>query len=304
MEVTLPSNLNKRTMYQFLQKVVCESGQPIHNEYRFNFTTCTNFIEPIGVTFLDNLILWLLKRNIPVVFTYDTDLTILNNTKNPQRFLDDCGFFEKYIGRKIYENSQLRSTTVSCQNVDLENFPIFLENKFIPWLCSIVGKSQIELATFKVCIEEIFNNAKDHAKTNSTSFFAQHFPQNSCLIISIADMGPGIIEYIKSFPEYKDYSDEIALRNAVTRRFTTKSTPRNGGAGLDYLIQNVAMNAGGTVYIYTNKGILLSRRVENDLVQTFTEANHYYPGTHLEIEIDYTKADLLFDDYEEEEFEW
>ena len=116
-------------------------------------------------------------------------------------------------------------------------------------------------------------------------------------------MGVGIINHIKSKEEYGHFSDEEAMKNAVKNKFTTQSTPKNRGAGLDHLIHNVVINAGGTVYIFANRGILSCRRENGHMIQEYRLANHYYPGTHIEIEIEVGKAEDLFD-FEEEDFAW
>jgi len=185
----------------------------------------------------------------------------------------------------------------------MDNFHDWLNASFVPWIAQAINKSVGELATLKVCLEEIFNNVRDHAERESSCVFAQHFPAQNSITISIADIGVGIIEHIKSNDEYAHFSDEEALRNAVKNKFTTKSTPRNRGAGLDTLIHNVVMNASGTVYILANKGILVCRNEKGQMIQEYRPANHYYPGTHIEIQIEVSHAEDLFD-FEEEDFSW
>ena len=303
MQITLPERLNRNSMYKLLRQVVTEEGAPLHDEYIFQMNTCRKFIEPIGVTFINNLVGWLKENEIQVDFSYTTDIEILDDLKEPQRYLDDCGFFEKHIGEKIYKNSSLRSTTVEVQDIVMEEFPSWLNHSFIPWISHTINKPPKELATFKVCLEEIFNNVRDHAMINTSCVFAQHIPGNDNLIISIADMGIGIINHIKSKPNYRHFTDEEAIRSAVRKNFTTQSTPKNRGAGLDMLIYNMVMNAGGTVYIYSNRGILVSSKKNGELKQEFLKADHFYPGTHIEIEINLSSATELLD-FEEEEFQW
>ncbi|WP_404336441.1 ATP-binding protein [Planococcus rifietoensis] len=305
MDINLPVRLTHRTMSTFLNQILSDKGEPLYDSYNFNFCTLRKFIEPVGVTFLHNVVRWLLSKDIPVTFTYDEDPAILRNMLEPQRFLDDCGFFEMYLDGRIYEGSSIRNTTVPLQDVAMDKFPQWLDVKFIPWFANAISKTPQEVGTFEACLEEIFNNVIDHAKENSSCVFAQHFPQTDSVIISIADMGIGIIEHIRSKEKYAHFTDEEALRNAVKKKFTTQSTPKNRGAGLDTLVYNVVKNAGGTVYIYSNKGILISTEEQGEMVQRYQAADHYYPGTHIEIHMDVKKANKYdFFDVEEEEFSW
>lgn len=305
MNINLPARLTHKTMTAFLNQILSDEGRPLHDNYNLDFRSLRKFIEPVGVTFLHNLVRWLLSEGIPVTFTYEKDQAVLSNMLEPQRFLDDCGFFETHLGKKIYENSSLRNTTVPLQDVAMDKFPQWLDVDFIPWIANSINKTSQEVKTFEACLEEIFNNVRDHAKKNNSCVFAQHIPQQDCIIISIADMGVGIIKHIQSKEEYSHFTDEEALRNAVKNKFTTQSTPKNRGAGLDTLIYNVVKNAGGTVYIYSNKGILISTEEQGEMIQRYLPAGHYYPGTHIEIQIDVQKANKYdFFDVEEEEFSW
>lgn len=306
--IEIPDRLNRNSLSLLLNQVVTLDGEPLHESYELDFSNCKKFIEPIGVAFINNLIEWLLSKEIKVEIEY-SDLSESDvwedEKKSPQRFLDDCGFFEKFFEKKIHPLSSLRETTVPLTDVRMNNFNQWLDTDFIPWMGNAINKEPVELATFKVCIEEIFNNVRDHAQQNSSCVFAQHFPANNQLIISIADIGQGIINHIKSKPNYQHFTDEEALLSSVQRQFTTKSTPKNRGVGLDTLINNIVMNAGGCVYIFANSGILnCSANDDGDGIQkTYIPARHYYPGTHIEIHIDISKAENLFD-VVEEEFDW
>lgn len=303
MIINLPARLNRGSMTSLLNQVVSEIGEPLHEKYVFDFHGCNKFIEPIGVTFLHNLIRWLDKRDIPISFNYPIDSAILSNKRHPIRFLDDCGFFEEHIGEKLYKHSSLRDTTVKLQEVGIHDFYTWLPDHLIKWIGTSIDKSYEELDTFKICIEEVFNNVRDHAEVSESCIFAQHIPNNNTIIVSITDIGVGIVNRVKSDSRYKDYSDKEALENSVRREFTTKSTPKNRGMGLDNLVYNIVMNAKGTVYIYANKGILIARRHNGEMVCEYTDAGHYYPGTHIEVQFDASEAESLFD-IVEEEFSW
>lgn len=196
MNIILPARLTRSTMSSLLNQVVSDAGEPLHSEYVFEFHKVRKFIEPIGVTFLHNLVRWLTSKGILVHFTFLKDEEILANTNEPQRFLDDCGFFEKHLNRKIYEGSSLRGTTVPIQDVSMNNFHEWLNVSFVPWIAQSINKSVGELATLKVCLEEIFNNVRDHAEKDSSCVFAQHYPAKNSITISIADIGVGIIDHI------------------------------------------------------------------------------------------------------------
>ncbi|WP_342505599.1 hypothetical protein [Sporosarcina sp. FSL K6-2383] len=303
MNIILPERLKRETLADLTNQLVTEAGDPLHEEYIFDFETCKKDIEPIGVTVLHGMVTWLLSKGKSVDFLCVEYDEFSPEHVNPQKFLDDCGFFEGFIGNRINLNSSLREDTVALQDVMLDNFNHWLNHSFIPWLSRLLNKSSKEVESFKACLEEIFNNVRDHADIHFSNIFAQYYPESNSITITIGDIGVGIIEHIKSFPQFAHFTDEEALRNAVKRNFTTQTTPHNRGAGLDMLIHNVVANAGGTVYILTNRGILESRLENGHMIQEYRSAESFYPGTHIEIKIDVSKAENLFDNVEED-FSW
>lgn len=303
MNIKLPFRLQRETLPELIRQLVTEEGAPLCEEYIFEFKTGEEYIDPMGVTVLHSMITWLLHKKKKVQLgcvEYDETLP---NLEEPQRVLDDCGFFELLAGRRVNSNSALRENTVPLQDVLLDDFTQWLKTSFIPWLSKSLNKSPLEVESFKACLEEIFNNVRDHTDIKFSSIFAEYYPEIDSVTIAIGDIGVGIIEHIKSFPKFAHFSDEEALRNAVKRNFTTQTTPHNRGAGLDMLIHNVVVNAGGTVYILTNRGILESRLENGHMIQEYSSAKSFYPGTHIEIKIDVSKAEKLFD-IVEEDFSW
>ena len=70
------------------------------------------------------------------------------------------------------------------------------------------------------------------------SIFVQHFPRLDRVSISVADFGRGIPNAVRRVAPHLD--DLAAIRKAVESGFTSKSTPGNQGAGLDYLLTTVS----------------------------------------------------------------
>lgn len=305
MIITFPERLVRETIPEFTSQIISTDGTPLYDNYSFDFESGSKEIEPIGVTILHSLVTWLLhnKKNVDFQCVYYEGLSPLPDHLSTQKYLDDCGFFEGFIGNRIDNESELQSDIVTLQDVMLEDFHHWLTSTFIPWLSKSLNKSPMEVESFKACLEEVFNNVRDHSYIDFSNIFAQYYPDTESICIAIGDIGIGIIEHIKSFPEYRNFTDEEALRNAVKRNFTTRTTPKNRGAGLDMLIYNVVKNAGGSVYILSNRGILESRLQDGEIVHEYKQSESYYPGTHIEIKINVSEAANLFDNVEEE-FSW
>lgn len=296
--VNLPYTFNKSTMYSFINAVIDSDMIPKDSEIKFNFNNL-NFIEPSGVTILSNLIEWLRQKGVQVIFTYPED-TITNPTKGI-KYLDDSMFFQHYLDKCLTQHAEVRSTTMPLKLIDYDESYQWIDFRFIPWLSERLLISPHSLTDIKVSVGEIFNNIRDHAGEKTGCIFAQHYPNKKRLKISISDFGIGIPNTIRR--EYPSLNDEQALRKAIEEGVSSKSSPRNRGAGLKTLLQNVVINYGGTVQIRTYSGVLNVKRNEfNDFVLYSNIVQEKYPGTFIEITFDTSQFIELPE--KEEEFVW
>lgn len=298
MIITLPRILDRNYINNLMADVVGVDFKPIHSELKFDFSNLT-FIKPSGITTLGNLFEWLVK--------YETQTTILLPNEFggqwcPIKYLDDSEFFFRFTGRKLLETSRVRPTTIPLQRVTYENSHQWLQVTFTPWLAQRLGVKIATLGNIEMCLGEIFNNIIDHSTENIGCIFAQHFPNINRVVISIADFGIGIPENIRRINSELD--DAQALELAIEEGVTSQTSPRNMGAGLHTLIQNVVRNTEGSVNIHSGFGILNSINGNDSIEITSDLVDGYYPGTFLEVNID-TNAVLEEDQFEiEEEFVW
>ncbi|MNW51809.1 Histidine kinase-, DNA gyrase B-, and HSP90-like ATPase [compost metagenome] len=293
MKVYLPKYFNRNTMYELVASVLDEDMIPKSKEFEFDFTTL-NFIRPVGVTVLSNLIGKLKKHGSRVGFTY-----YMPDRKKrfcPMAFLDDSMFFKHYLHETLDANSSLRPTTLPLADVTYEASYQYLDNT-ISWLAGKLSLTKESLGDLKASLGEIFNNIIDHSSENAGSVFIQQYPKEDKVMVSISDFGVGIPSSIQNIVSGID--DAEALRLAIKEGFTTKSTPKNRGAGLDFLLHNVVKNNKGTVYIHSNHGILCSTNSNNRINNSITKTSGFYPGTLFEIEF---RTDNI--EYLEEEFSW
>ena len=293
MKVYLPREFDRDNMYSFIDQVLDSDLSPRDLHLDFDFTRL-KFIKPVGVTVLSNLIGRLHKNGVNVIFTYTNP-----NPKNkycPMAFLDDSMFFKHYLNESLSSTASLRPTTRPLENVTCEKSYNYLEDT-MAWLAGKLRISKESLGDIKTCLSEVFNNIKDHSYENTGSVFIQQYPSMDTVMVAISDFGVGIPKSIQQ--QRPSLNDADALKLAVQQGFTTKSTPRNRGAGLDILLHNVVENNKGNVYIHSNHGILSSTAHGDGMKITCSNTRGYYPGTLLEIEFRTDTIEII-----EEEFEW
>lgn len=293
MIVDLPRNFDRESMYQLIDQTIDSDMEPRSKEIIFNFVTL-KFIRPVGVTVLSNLIGRLKKYGVRVTFQYPHA-----NRKNrncPISFLDDSMFFKHFLKETLDISASLRGTTMPLENVSYSGSYQYLSNA-MRWLSHKLNLTEQSLGDIEMCLQEVFNNIQDHSAESSGSVFIQHYPTEKTVMIAISDFGVGIPHNIQRYEPF--LNDAEALRLSIKEGYTTKTSPRNLGAGLFTLLQNVVINNKGSVYIHSNHGILNCNYDGTGI--ELTQMNHkgFYPGTLLEINF---RTDTI--ENIEEEFSW
>ena len=291
--VSLPFNFNVKNLHVLLEAAIDDQLNPRSGKIIIDFSKLS-FVDPTAITVLSNVVEYLRqKHGTKVVFrnyTYPTE---------GNKFLDDSGFFLRYIGETAFKGSKLRSTTLPLQMVTYDRSWSWIHNTFAEWIARRVGLSPKSFSSINVCLGEIFNNVRDHSGENIGCVFTQHYPQRGEVMLTVSDFGVGIPFNVRKVEP--GLSDADAIGKAVKEGFTTKSTAKNHGAGLDILTRYVVANNRGRVFIqslrgsfnciYAASGVRMSPRMEKVS----------YPGTLIQITF---KTGSLEPVGEKEVFEW
>nr|WP_249529816.1 ATP-binding protein [Paenibacillus brevis] len=284
-------------MYDLINSVLDTDKEPRSGNINFLFHDLF-FIEPVGVTVLSNITNLLANKNVRVTYTYPP-IDIFSK-KQALCFLDDSQYFKQYTGVAVRPYASIRGTTIPLELVSIRaSYQWF--DKVMYWLAGRISVTVESLANIKMCLQEVFNNINDHSTQSIGSAFIQHYPNKNRVSIAISDFGVGIPFNIQGV--YPFLNDALALEKSIEQGFSTKSSPRNRGAGLDTLIYNVVKNNQGYVYIHSNYGILKCKPTENNSITLESELTPvFYPGTLIEVIL---RTDTIENiEINEEEFEW
>jgi len=290
----LPHNFNAETMYPFIATAInCEQLEPKCSRLEFDFSNL-NFIEPIGVVVLSNTVEWLRKNQVKLSFKNHSTSTPGN------KFLDDSKFFLRYLNKQVNLKSDTRSTTVPLHLVKHESSFVYIEN-LIYWLSVRLHLSKSTLSGLKVCLEEVFNNIRDHASEDTGCIFVQHHPRANQVKIVVSDFGVGIPINVRTI--ITKISDAEAIRKATQEGFTTKPGGKNRGAGLDILLLNVVKSNQGSVHIHSLNGIFYAYPGTAGIqTRVKTSRDGTYPGTLIQLILRTETFDPSIAD--EEDFVW
>ena len=295
-EIQLSVNFNIGTMYPFIDKVIDEQCDAKCSELTFDFSKI-NFVKPVGVVVLSNLIEYLRKTKVKVRFKGHTANTAANV------FLDDAGFFNHYLKEYVFENHASRKTTIPLELVANKDATSFLYTKLMPWVGREVGLSEDSLSAIRTSIEEIFHNIRDHSGVGIGCVFAQHFPRDRTIELAISDFGFGIPELVRT--KLPGISDTDALKKATEQGFSTQSNVRNRGAGLTNITRYITQRNNGTILISSGKA-QISAVQDNGTEPKMTarSTDGFYPGTLVRAILRTDTFEQVAEDAEREIFEW
>jgi len=301
MRVNLPAQFNLQEVLPFLGEILASDGSPLAREFEFDFSGL-RFIKPEGMTAFANVIKYLQSRSCAIRFT-GVRVDASTPPDNPLKYLDDCSFFELFLGKKLFSGSSCRSTTIPLNFIETQSYYSWIRGKVIPWLDLRIGiDTQRQLREFPVCMDEIFNNIIDHAHVTVASIHMQHYPRDNQVFIAVADFGVGIPTNIRRVSVFEGLSDAQCLERAIEHGISSKTTPRNRGAGLDTLLQNIIVHNKGWVRIHSLKGQLTASPSDQGMSIVSEEKAQSYPGTLLLMKL---RTDTIPPPEEdEEEFSW
>lgn len=236
----LPERLNHETVARFCMRLQ-EIQASQRSKHLFIDAHRLIFIDPLSMTVLFNTIADLKKQKWATYIFNHLDHTGCK-LKEPVRFMDDSEFFLLMSGRRLSETSQCRETTLPIKRLLPVDTVAWIHFTAIPWLARKLNAQQNDLVEIQVCIEELFNNIRDHSGVEFSSIFIQYYPRNGGVKICLSDNGIGLIDKIKQ--THPEFSEEDAISHALKEGFTTKSSPRNAGMGLFTLTRTVCNNGG------------------------------------------------------------
>ncbi|WP_420337528.1 ATP-binding protein [Roseibium sp.] len=291
-QVFLPSQFTAPEIFPVIRDSFGTFSE-IPTEVDFEFSNL-RFVRPSGIVFLSNVARYLHRSGCRVTFSG------MRRETNCIRFLDDSKFFEQHIGQAICEGSSPRSTTQPLREVRHEQSHNWLRSTLIPWLSISSQVPEHDLYNVQTCISEIFNNINDHSSQDVGSIFAQWYPNERRVIISVADFGQGIPNAVRTVEG--ELSDPLAITRAFDNEFSSKSTPRNRGVGLFDLKQNVVGRFGGRVTVHSLGGAVEFRNVDGSVNTSTYNVNGYCPGTLIDIELSTDRIEIT--NGERESFTW
>jgi Histidine kinase-, DNA gyrase B-, and HSP90-like ATPase len=269
------------------------------SELVIDFSQCS-FIEPFHVVQMACLIEEYHVKNVAITFIESETLALNEYLTNIQFF----NYWQEGFNRSNYhQSSRMTNLCVwKLQRNMLTPYVTFAQRYFENNFLSEKDAQSIDFQPLYITLSELFNNIIDHSASPVSGFTTcQFYPQNHRLKIAVCDFGIGIPTLINRFlieQGQQNISSISALKKAFENSFSTKSSPRNKGFGLNTL-KTIIKNSNGMLRIISNDVMMLMN--SNTDEQIFT-IKHNFQGTLFEIILDTTTFDQQEDNLFDEEF--
>jgi anti-sigma regulatory factor (Ser/Thr protein kinase) len=290
----LPYRFDISGLNRFASEIIDGAGQPISYQIAVDFGKL-DFIDGCGLTVLENTLAWLFSFNVSIEFrNYNrtSSLAIV--------YLDDCGFFKKYLNGNLKSTAKVRDTTLPCNNFKIEFRHSWLHNSFVPWMAGTMRLEERAFDTLKNCLSEIFNNIVDHSLKNSGFVHVQHYPKIKRINITVSDFGQGIPNAIRS--RYGEMDDATAIEYAMNEGVSSQTVPTNRGMGLSILLRTAILNRMGLVIQSYRGRMTCNIDAQGKVTSHKLNFDSFYPGTL--IEFGFNTADFVGDEITEQDLEW
>lgn len=299
--VDLPPTFSEHTMYDIIGQLLDPAPHCKHGLVVLDFRRLAR-IRVGGVAVLCNLI---------QATDHAGGLVSLENIQScpAAKYLENAGFSAVY-GNAPTEPRITGIDFSPLQKVEYSRSLSYITSRLIPWMAWVLKQPEAALATIQGCLSEIFNNIIDHSSVEFGCCCAEYDRQKKTVTICISDFGVGIPHNVKEYTAQSGPSkirrDVDAITWACQEGYTTRTTPKNMGVGLYYLLSQVCGKDQGTVSIHSGRGVLTglhNRSSKTGIKLERSELNDgFYPGTlfYIKINVDQFKPDHI----SEEEFSW
>jgi hypothetical protein len=257
-----------------------------------NFCNCS-FLSPFHVVSLGCLI-----ETVKEKFNCTLEFSCIKNKLS--KYIEDImlkeywdvGFDRNYyMNPKITTNFNLWRISHSMIDNYVHRARSYFESNYF---------NHNDLSLLSISLQELFNNIIDHSESPIDGFtLTQYYPNIDTIRLSVCDFGMGIPtnvnNYLRSSLQQKeDVKSWDALAQSFDIGFSSKSTPRNRGYGLD-TIKSIIYENKGKLYVLSNDGMII---IYNNEITKY-RLNFNFEGTIFDIELNTKnledKDDYLYD---------
>ena len=273
MKVYIPEICDRTSVFAVLGQVFNEDGECYSDRYLFN-AEATSFIDPFCVVLLNNLFAWLQVRGHAL------------RVMAPQEESDAAHLLLEYIhpeGAYPFNDAiNVHDALIPMAHIPIERSPSWVLTTFYRWLAEILGVSTLSLFTPMQFMRLLFQYAKHHGQSKGIFLHASLDKESHQLHILLAHYGEGIPDLTRS--SWSSISNPaVEIARATEHNHLHDAHQSGEGSSLLFLVDDVIIENGGSVSIYSGFGHMQAARNELGITQKLALSNAYVPGALFDI---------------------
>lgn len=275
MKISIPVVCNRSTLFAVLGQVFDEDGKCYTDQYVFDARKVTE-IDPVGLVLLNNLFAWLVQHGY-TVRVYPPE----GPGHSLLRYIHEEGVFPFNDAMNVHREM------IPLSHISEERSSSWVLTVFHRWLAEVLGVSTLSLYTHLQFLRLLFRYAILHGEAEGIILHAS-LERSEDLHIIVAHYGRGIPDLTRnSWSSVANHAIDIAKATEHERTSFEKSP------SLMFLIDDVIIENGGRVSIYSGFGQLDAQRNSFGITQKLALCNAFVPGVLFDITFRLAETGLM-----------
>lgn len=275
MEIYLPKICDKVTVFAVLGQVFDEEGEHFSDHYLFDASAVSS-IDPFSQVLLNNLFAWLANRGYTMrIVSPDLDSSKYLHEDGPIPFNDTILVHEGMI---------------PLAHIPKERTSSWVLTTFHRWLAEVLGVSTLSLFSPLQFVRLLFRYAAQYGQSEGVILHARLEKGRQNLRIVVAHYGEGIPDLARN--SWSAFANPAVVIAKATEGPAQESSAHEGSS-LMFLIDDVIVENGGIVTIYSGFGQTRATRNQVGITQKLAINNAFVPGAIFDITFRLNATGLL-----------
>ena len=272
MNVYVPKICDQASVFAVLGQVVNEDGECYSDHYYFD-AKAVSVIDPFSLVILNNLFAWLERKGHKL--RIDAPTVDLDSSLSYLGYVHEEGVYPFNDAIRVHEGM------IPLAHIPIEKSSSWVLTTFNRWLAEVLGVSTLSLFRHMQFVRLLFRYATHFGKSEGVILHASMGKELQNVRIVIAHYGQGIPDLARnSWSSFANPAVEIAK---ATEGSFQETGPSKDGHSLMFLIDDVIVENGGLVSIYSGFGYMKAARNQWGITQKLGLNNAYLPGTVFDI---------------------
>ena len=279
MKIYLPKICDEATVFAVLGQVFNEDGEYFSDHYVFDARAVSS-MDPFSLVMLNNLFAWLQARGHKVRIVPSGQ---------------ESGAFMKYLHEEgpvpFNDSMHVHEGRIPLAHIPKERASSWVLTTFHRWLAEVLGVSTLSLFTPMQFVRLLFQYAAYYGQSDGVMFHARLDTEWQHLHLVIAHYGEGIPDLSRN--SWSAFANPAVVIAKATEGVRQDSSNPGDGSSLMFLIDDVVVENGGIVHIYSGFGHTRATRNQVGITQKLAINNAFVPGAIFDITFRMNATGLL-----------